>query len=85
MSMQEWDKYTAPVLRSIEKDAKWLSHYGDSITRTVALLPAKPDFPTKAEDELAKAEANLLTALNRVRQAMTIYESKSAQQLQAAE
>lgn len=85
MSLQEWDEFTAPVLRTIERDAKWLSHYSHDVAEAVTLLPARPSWETNAVAELTKAEAQLLIAHQRVQAALKAYETKPVEQMQAAE
>jgi hypothetical protein len=46
------------------------------MTRNARLLPARPDFETNAEAELARARAVLADALEAVVQAQVIYQRK---------
>lgn len=88
MSMRQWDEITAPVLGSIKRHAGWLDYHSRNLSDAIMLLPARPVFQTEAEAELTKAEAECLSALQRVRAALKAYESKpveGAAHLQAAE
>lgn len=88
MSMENWDKYTAPVLRAMESNAKWLEYHARGISEAVMLLPARPDFETKAEAELKQVEADLLIAIDRVQSALKCYGHKpvdGVKHLEAAE
>jgi hypothetical protein len=46
------------------------------MTRNARLLPARPDFETNAEAELARARKVLADALEAVAQAQVIYQRK---------
>jgi len=48
----------------------------EMVSRNVRALPFRPPFPTSAQDELADAERALEEALQRVREAMEMYEAK---------
>ena len=87
-TLARWDKHTAPILRLIESNARWADKYARSVEEAMFLLPERPSWPSNAEDQLKHAEANLLTAVEKVQAALRAYETKpveGAAHLQAAE
>ena len=87
MTLIEWDKTVSPYLREIEGFSRCLSSYARCLVSTVAWLPIKPSFETKAEAELANAETALSLALEVVKEARKTYADKPTEirHLQAAE
>ena len=69
LTLAEWDEKIAPHLHAIEAGALMCS-------RHVGQLVYRPVFDTLAEDELAKVEALLDVALDRVRAARSKYDRK---------
>jgi hypothetical protein len=57
------------ALDGIEQDATWVAYYGGSLGRRIALLGTMPDFRTRAEADLDRAETALTEALAVVRKA----------------
>lgn len=69
MTLAEWDEKIAPHLRGIQAGAFMCS-------RHVGQLVYRPIFETLAADELAKLEALLDVALDKVRSAQRAYHEK---------
>lgn len=57
------------ILGMIEARAKWVGAYAKQTAEAVDYLQARRSFVTKAEDELDRAERELVTALRMVRTA----------------
>jgi hypothetical protein len=70
MSLSDWDQKIKPRLNFIAAGAEMAS-------RNARALPLKPPFTTSAVDELKDAELVLEMALQKVREAMREYDSKS--------
>jgi hypothetical protein len=87
MTLSEWDKTIAPYLRAIESYSSGMNSYARSLVSAVTWLPMKPEFETKAEAELEKAETVLTLALNVVKEARKSYAEKPIEirHLEAAE
>lgn len=71
MTLSQWDKEVRPHLHFIESGAAMAA-------RHARLLPAKPDFETIAESELAEARTILQNALEQIVKAQAVYQSKTA-------
>lgn len=69
MTLPEWDETIAPHLHAIEAGALMCS-------RHVGQLVYRPVFDTLAADELAKLEALLDIAIEKVRAARRTYQEK---------
>lgn len=83
MTLHEWDHQIARCLHSIESNARWITHYCDNIEKHSAnleyamrLLRERPDFETKARDELVQSIAKLQVTLALCRSALEIYDLK---------
>lgn len=72
MTLVEWDQTIGKNLQFIEAGAEMAA-------RHARMLPLKPAFETKAQDELAQARKVLESALQKIIAAQTAYESKPAQ------
>jgi len=69
MTLEEWDRTIGPRLQMIEAGAA-------IVKRNAAALAVRPDFETRAEDELSKAREALLDALDRIDRAQAAYHKK---------
>lgn len=76
MRIDQWDREIAPYLQGVERDASWLEQNAAGLQRKVHILSARPDWETKAQDGMARAEAALARALEAVRAARAEYEAK---------
>lgn len=72
--MSKWDDHTAPTLRVIAELAIQIEMRAKFLESALRDLPAKPDFITRAQDELSAADAQLSKALRLVRQATAQYD-----------
>jgi hypothetical protein len=72
MPIDQWDRLVSYHLIAIEAGA-------DMVTSHVDQLPLRPDFLTKAEFSMQRAEAALALALNRVREAQATYRGKETE------
>lgn len=77
MTLFDWDIQVKPRLDFIEAGASMAA-------RNAKALPFRPDFTTKAQDELAKARKVLEEALQNIIAAQSIYENKSLESERAA-
>jgi hypothetical protein len=71
------------AMTNIESKSKWVRDDAEGIARYVRMLDSLPAFETRAEDEIAKAEAALIESLAIVQRARLALEKKRP--LQAAE
>ena len=55
MTLEEWDRKVAPFLTAIEIRARQVQNDAYQILEWVKLLPAAPDFETRAIEELNNA------------------------------
>lgn len=69
MELDEWREKVSKPLQFIEAGAEMAARHAQ-------LLPIKPGFETKAEDELAKARSVLESALANIIAAQAIYANK---------
>lgn len=69
MNLSDWDERVKPRLTVIENCA-------EAVSRNARALPFKPPFSTAAQDEMIDAERALEVALQRVREAMAMYDAK---------
>lgn len=69
MDLKEWDRKVGPFLAEIREHASWIAPHALQLGIAARNLPIVPDFDTKAEDELKKAEEMLASALSVVRDA----------------
>lgn len=69
MTLTDWDEKVKPRLTVIENCA-------EAVSRNARALPFKPPFSTSAQDEMLDAERVLEVALQKVREAMALYDAK---------
>ena len=69
MSISTYDATIKPHLTAAQE-------YAYRATREISRLPARPAFFTLAQDELAKAQQSLESALETVKAARALYEAK---------
>lgn len=69
MTLTDWDEKVKPRLTVIENCA-------EAVSRNARALPFKPPFSTAAHDEMLDAERALEVALQKVREAMALYDAK---------
>jgi hypothetical protein len=74
MSMMEWNQRIAPRLQDLEYCGSQIARYGRHIQNSVATLPIRPAWETKAHDALCTAEKELQIALAHVRTMKEQYE-----------
>lgn len=74
MSLHKWDKAIRPCLESIRSHAHWLSYHARGIDMALRMLPARPAWPTEAQDALREVQNALEAALADVRLARERYE-----------
>lgn len=72
MTLFDWDQKVRPHLVFIEAGASMAARHATH-------LPCKPDFTTRAQDELAECRAVLEAALKNVIAAQAVYESKEVE------
>lgn len=77
MTLSDWDANVKPHLDFIEAGASMAA-------RRAAMLPCRPAFDSKAQDELAKSRVVLETALKNIIAAQSIYASKPVENDRAA-
>lgn len=77
MQLEEWHEKVSKPLQFIEAGA-------EMARRHALMLPIKPDFETKAEDELAKTRKVLEEALANIIAAQAIYNNKPGEASHAA-
>jgi hypothetical protein len=68
--LEIWDRDVNPHLEKIEAGAEMACRHAKA-------LPIRPDFATFAQDNLSEAESVLEEALQKVREAMKEYSSKT--------
>jgi hypothetical protein len=73
MTLQQWDREVAPFLHVIERTGREVASLTEQMGRAVRLLQARPDWPTKAAEELVRAEQEATAALERIRNARARY------------
>lgn len=71
--LPKWDKEIAPFLHTIKSHAHWLSYHGRGVISGLTMLPARPQWPTQAEEALEQVEKELAAALELTREAMREY------------
>lgn len=76
MDLDDWDRIVAPVLQNIEFNAIWMRHYVRSLTVDCQRLACRPDWHTKAQDELDRAIADTEFALEAMKAARDTYFKK---------
>jgi hypothetical protein len=77
MRLEDWREKVSKPLQFIEAGA-------EMARRHALMLPVKPDFETKAEDELAKTRKVLESALANIIAAQAIYANKPVEDSHAA-
>jgi hypothetical protein len=73
MTLQQWDREVAPFLHVIERTGREVASLTEQMGQAVLLLQARPDWPTKAGDELELAEREAIATLDRIRAARARY------------
>jgi hypothetical protein len=73
MTLQQWDREVAPYLHVIERTGREVATLTEQMGRAVGLLQARPDWPTKAAEELERAEREASATLERIRAARARY------------
>lgn len=71
--LPKWDREIAPYLQAITSHSHWLSYHGRGVITGLTMLPARPQWPTEAEDALAQVERELAAALELTKQARQKY------------
>lgn len=71
--LPKWDREIAPFLHSVVSHAHWLSYHGRGVISGITMLPARPQWPTQAEEALASAEQELAAALELIKEARRKY------------
>lgn len=74
MTLAEWDREVKPYLRTLEASSTWVCYHAQNVASALAALPARPEWPTEADAALAKAEQDLIVALEMTRQARRQYQ-----------
>lgn len=65
-NLSEWDQLIAPVLHRIESNASVCRTRAQYVLAEVRHLRSRPDWLTRAQDEMAKAKAELEAALEAI-------------------
>jgi hypothetical protein len=73
MTLHQWDREVAPYLHVIERTGREVASLAERMGQAVLLLQARPDWPTKAGDELERAEREAIATLDRIRAARARY------------
>jgi hypothetical protein len=73
MTLQQWDREVAPYLHVIERTGREVVSLTEEMGRAVRLLQARPDWATKAAEELERAEREAVATLERIRAARASY------------
>jgi hypothetical protein len=73
MTLQQWDREVAPYLHVIERTGREVASLTERMGQAVRLLQVRPDWPTNAEEELARAEREAIATLERIRNARAHY------------
>lgn len=71
--MTDFDTQVRPLLHRIVNDATATAVRASYVAQDVHNLPARPQWPTKAEEALEEAEQSIARALTLVRQARAHY------------
>ncbi len=70
-------KFTEPGEKQIARERLTsIANGAEIVSRNARALPFKPPFTTAAQDEMLDAERALEVALQRVREAMAMYDAK---------
>jgi hypothetical protein len=77
MELSEWREKVSKHLQFIEAGSQMAVRHAE-------MLPLRPSFETKAEDDLAKARKALEAALANVIAAQAVYSNKPVEQNHAA-
>lgn len=75
MKIEEWDKRISPKLQEIEYCGSSIARNARHLQIAAHLLPARPEWLTKARDELDQAERDLRFALATVKAAKDRYDN----------
>jgi hypothetical protein len=73
MTLHQWDHEVAPYLHVIERTGREVAGLTERMGQAVRLLQARPEWPTKAEEELERAEREAIVALEHIRNARAHY------------
>jgi hypothetical protein len=73
MTLAQWDREVAPYLHVIERTGREVASLTEQMGHAVRLLQARPEWPTNAEEELARAECEAMATLERIRNARAHY------------
>jgi hypothetical protein len=73
MTLQQWDREVAPYLHVIERTGREVASLTEQMGHAVRLLQVRPEWPTKAAEELERAEQEATAALERIRAARARY------------
>lgn len=85
MRLEEWDKRISPKLQDIEYCSSSIARNARHLQVAAHLLPARPEWLTKARDHLDAAERELRFALATVQAAKQRYDNSVPVILEAAE
>jgi hypothetical protein len=78
MPLRQWDVDVAPLLREIEAQAGWAEYHARRVKNICHLLKAKPNFDTRAKEEMDRALAELKSASALICETISMYESLPA-------
>ncbi len=73
MNLQQWDREVAPYLHMIESAGRQITVLTESVGKAVFVLASRPEWFTKAEQEMECAEREAMAALERIRSARARY------------
>jgi hypothetical protein len=73
LTLQQWDREVAPFLHVLERIGREVASLTEQMGHAVRLLQARPDWPTKAAEELERAEREAVATLERIRSARARY------------
>ena len=76
ISMQEWDAKIAPILDDIAHCTGWISFYTGKVSGLADRLPSKPDWETRAQDNLKLAIEHTEQCLESLKRAQRAYTEK---------
>lgn len=79
--MTDFDTQVRPLLHRIVNDANATEARASYIAQDVHNLPARPEWPTKAEEAMEEAEQAIARALTLVQQARAHYRKVQAEQV----
>jgi hypothetical protein len=73
LSLAQWDSEVAPYLHIIERAGREVASATEKMGHAVRVLQSRPDWLTKAGDELERAEQLAVANLERIRNALAGY------------